>query len=280
MAYAAGVDVGSTQTKAVVIAEDHRIVGRALIDTGANVIAAAENAFIAAVKNAGVLEEDVAYVVGTGYGRYKVTFGDSQLTEISCHARGAVQMFPNTQTVLDMGGQDTKAIRVRPNGEVIDFCMNDKCAAGTGRFLQAASFALEIPLDQVGPTALRGERPVKISNTCTVFAESEVLSWLGRGKKIEDILMGMHQSIATRSMALLRRVGIENEVTFTGGVARNRAMVQVLNGMLGLELNVSEESHFMGALGAALFALDRVLASRVAHVAASGDAIGAKETAS
>ncbi|MGD0075907.1 MAG: acyl-CoA dehydratase activase, partial [Candidatus Binataceae bacterium] len=152
MAYAAGVDVGSTQTKAVVIAEDHRIVGRALIDTGANVIAAAENAFIAAVKNAGVLEEDVAYVVGTGYGRYKVTFGDSQLTEISCHARGAVQMFPNTQTVLDMGGQDTKAIRVRPNGEVIDFCMNDKCAAGTGRFLQAASFALEIPLDQVGPT--------------------------------------------------------------------------------------------------------------------------------
>ncbi len=280
MAYAAGVDVGSTQTKAVVIDEDRRIVGRALIDTGANVIAAAENAFIAAVKNAGVLEEDVAYVVGTGYGRYKVTFGDSQLTEISCHARGAVQMFPNTRTVLDMGGQDTKAIRVRPNGEVIDFCMNDKCAAGTGRFLQAASFALEIPLDEVGPAALRGERPVKISNTCTVFAESEVLSWLGRGKKIEDILMGMHQSIATRSMALLRRVGIENEVTFTGGVARNRAMVQVLNGMLGLELNVSEESHFMGALGAALFALDRVLASRVAHVAASGGAIGAKETAS
>jgi activator of 2-hydroxyglutaryl-CoA dehydratase len=146
--------------------------------------------------------------------------------------------------------------------------------------LQAASFALEISLDEVGPTALRAERPVKISNTCTVFAESEVLSWLGRGKKLEDILMGMHQSIATRSVGLLRRVGIDSEVTFTGGVARNRAMVQVLNGMLGLELNVSEESHFMGALGAALFALDRVLASRVAHVAASGDAIGAKEPAS
>ena len=280
MAYAAGVDVGSTQTKAVIIDEDHRIVGRALIDTGANVITAAENAFMAAVKSAGVLEEDVAYVVGTGYGRYKVTFGDSQVTEISCHARGAAQMFPGTRTVLDMGGQDTKAIRVRSNGEVVDFCMNDKCAAGTGRFLQAASFALEIPLDEVGPTALRAEKPVKISNTCTVFAESEVLSWLGRGKKLEDILMGMHQSIATRSVGLLRRVGIESEVTFTGGVARNRAMVQVLNGMLDLQMNVSEESHFMGALGAALFALDRILASRVAHVAGSGDAIGTKETAS
>jgi len=280
MAYAAGVDVGSTQTKAVVVDEDRRIVGRALIDTGANVTAAAENAFIAAVRNAGVLEEDLAYVVGTGYGRYKVTFGDSQVTEISCHARGAVQMFPGTRTVLDMGGQDTKAIRVRANGEVVDFCMNDKCAAGTGRFLQAASFALEIPLDEVGPTALRAEKPVKISNTCTVFAESEVLSWLGRGKKIEDILMGMHQSIATRSVGLLRRVGIDSEVTFTGGVARNRAMVQVLNGMLGLQMNVSEESHFMGALGAALFALDRILSSRVAHGAGPHQADGAKETAS
>ncbi len=265
MAYAGGVDVGSTQTKAVIIDEDRRIAGRALIDTGANVVIAAENAFMAALKNGGLLEEDVAYIVGTGYGRYKVTFGDTQVTEISCHARGASQMFPGTRTVIDMGGQDTKAIRVRPNGEVDDFCMNDQCAAGTGRFLQAASFALEIPLDEVGPTALRGEKPVKISNTCTVFAESEVLSWLGRGKKVEDILMGMHQSIAARSIGLLRRVGIESEVTFTGGVARNHAMVKVLNEMLELEMNVSEESHFMGALGAALFALDHILASRVSH---------------
>ncbi len=275
MAYAAGVDVGSTQTKAVIIDEERRIVGRSLIDTGANVVIAAENAFMAALKNGGLLEEDVAYIVGTGYGRYKVTFGDTQVTEISCHARGASQMFPGTRTVIDMGGQDTKAIRVRPNGEVDDFCMNDKCAAGTGRFLQAASFALEIPLDEVGPTALRAEKPVKISNTCTVFAESEVLSWLGRGKKVEDILMGMHQSIATRSIGLLRRVGIESEVTFTGGVARNRAMVKVLNEMLDMQMNVSEESHFIGALGAALFALDHILASRVGH--GSGHASGAKE---
>jgi len=262
MAYAAGVDVGSTQTKAVIIDESRRIVGRALIDTGANVQMAAENAFRQALSAAARTEEEVEYVVGTGYGRYKVTFGNSQVTEISCHGRGAVQMFPDTRTVVDMGGQDTKAIRVSANGEILDFCMNDKCAAGTGRFLGAAAAALDLPLDQLGPTALTGERPVKISTTCTVFAESEVLSWLGKGKKIQDILLGVHQSIALRSAALLRRVGIENEVTFTGGVTRNVAMVEALNAKLGLRVNVSEDSHFMGALGAALFALDHILARR------------------
>ncbi len=263
MAHAAGVDVGSTQTKAVVVNEAREIVGRALTDTGANVIRAAEEAFQVALRDGDLREEEVEYVVGTGYGRYKVTFGNTQVTEISCHGRGAVHMFPRTQTVVDMGGQDTKAIRVKSTGEIIDFCMNDKCAAGTGRFLGAASSALDIPLDQLGPTAQRGLRPVKISTTCTVFAESEVLSWLGKGKKIEDILLGVHQSIAARSVSLLRRVGIENEVTFTGGVARNVAMIDALNERLGLRVNVSDDSHFMGALGAALFALDHILASRV-----------------
>lgn len=262
MAYAAGVDVGSTQTKAVIVNEDAAIVGYTIIDTGANVVKAAENAFLAALAQGGIDEEEVGYVVGTGYGRYKVTFGDTQITEISCHARGAVHMFPGTRTVLDMGGQDTKAIRVSPNGEVFDFCMNDKCAAGTGRFLQAAAMALEIPLDELGPTALRAEKAVPISTTCTVFAESEVLAWLGRGKKIEDILLGVHRSIGTRSLGLLKRVGIEDQVTFTGGVTRNRAMVEVLNELVGLKMNVSPESHLMGALGAALFALDRILTSR------------------
>jgi predicted CoA-substrate-specific enzyme activase len=171
-------------------------------------------------------------------------------------------MFPATRTVVDMGGQDTKAIRVSSVGEILDFCMNDKCAAGTGRFLGAASSALDIPLGELGSVALKGERAVKISTTCTVFAESEVLSWLGKGKKIEDILLGVHQSIAGRSTGLLRRVGIEEEVTFTGGVAKNVASIETLNQALGLKVNVSEESHFMGALGAALFALDHILASR------------------
>jgi len=232
------------------------------MDTGANVTAAAEQAFLGALHSAGAREEEVEYVVGTGYGRYRVTFGNTQVTEISCHGRGAVEMFPGTRTVLDMGGQDTKAIRVGPSGEIVDFCMNDKCAAGTGRFLGAASSALDIPLDQLGPTALRAERPVPISTTCTVFAESEVLSWLGRGKKIEDILQGVHQSIALRSMGLLRRVGVVEQVTFTGGVARNIGMIAALEKRLGFRMNVSEDSHFMGALGAALFAMDYILARR------------------
>jgi (R)-2-hydroxyacyl-CoA dehydratese activating ATPase len=263
MAYAAGVDVGSTQTKAVVLNEDGEIVGRALIDTGANVILAAENAYVAALKDGGIDEEEVEYIIGTGYGRYRVTFGNSQVTEISCHGRGAVHMFPGTRTVLDMGGQDTKAIQVSSDGEIVDFCMNDKCAAGTGRFLGAAATALDIPLGELGDTALRSERPVRISTTCTVFAESEVLSWLGKGKKIEDILMGVHQSIASRSIGLLRRVGIEQEITFTGGVTRNVGMIHALQEKLNLKLNVSEDSHYMGALGAALFALDRINASRM-----------------
>src|SRR5512144_454692 len=217
MAYAAGVDVGSTQTKAVIIDEQGAIVGRSLTMTGANVIQAAETAFREALLAGDLREEEVEYVVGTGYGRYKVTFGNTQVTEISCHGRGAVHMFPATRTVVDMGGQDTKAIRVSPHGEIIDFCMNDKCAAGTGRFLGAAAAALEIPLDDLGATALRGDRPVAISTTCTLFAESEVLSWLSRGRRIEDILAGVHRSIVTRSIGLMRRVGIESEVTFTGG---------------------------------------------------------------
>jgi predicted CoA-substrate-specific enzyme activase len=262
MAYAAGVDVGSTQTKAVIVNEQRAIVSRALIDTGANVVAAAENAFAEALRAGDLREEEVEYVIGTGYGRYRVTFGNAQVTEISCHGRGAVHMFPGTRTVLDMGGQDTKAIRVGPGGEIVDFCMNDKCAAGTGRFLGAASAALGIPLDQLGATALRAEKAVRISTTCTVFAESEVLSWLGKGKKIEDILMGVHQSIAARSIGLMRRVGVAEQVTFTGGVARNVGMIHTLQQGLQLPLNVSEESHYMGALGAALFALDRILVRR------------------
>lgn len=262
MAYAAGVDVGSTQTKAVVIDEHGGVAGRALIDTGANVVVAAERAFMQALVDANAEEREVGYVVGTGYGRYRVTFGNAQVTEISCHARGAVHLFPGTRTVVDMGGQDTKAIHIGPAGDIIDFCMNDKCAAGTGRFLGAVAAALDIPLSELGVTALASSSPVKISTTCTVFAESEVLSWLGRGKKVEDILLGIHRSMVSRSVGLMRRVGIERDVTFTGGVTKNVGIVQELNRALGFEVNVSNEAHFMGAIGAALFARDRILDSR------------------
>ncbi len=254
----AGVDVGSTQTKAVIMSPERVILGRALVDTGARLNEAARAAFEAALQEAGLSEEDVAYTVGTGYGRFKVEFGDTQVTEISCHARGAVFLFPNTRTVLDIGGQDTKAIRVGPNGEVLDFCMNDKCSAGTGRFLGAASAALEIPLGELGALALAARNPVPITTTCTVFAESEILGWLARGRKVEDILMGVHAAIASRSLGLLRRVGIEPELTFTGGVSRNQAMVKLIRDLAGVPVNVSEESHYCGAIGAALFALDHV----------------------
>lgn len=259
-----GVDVGSTQTKAVVVDARGALLGRSLMDTGADVVRAAEEAFERALADAGVGEASVACVIGTGYGRYKVEFGDDQVTEIACHARGAAHMFPATRTVLDMGGQDTKAIKVGAGGDVEDFCMNDKCAAGTGRFLQSAAQALDLTLDELGPTALAGERPVKISNTCTVFAESEVLSWLARGKAVEDILAGVHRSIGRRSFGLLRRVGTEEEITFTGGVSRNEAMVAVMEEQIEAPINVSEESHYMGALGAALFALDRARADGAA----------------
>ena len=256
--HTAGVDVGSTQTKAVILDEADHIVGRALIPTGANVAEAAGRAFRIALEDGDLDSSGVGFIIGTGYGRYRVEFGDAQITEILCHARGAAHMFPATRTVLDMGGQDTKAIRVRPGGDVMDFCMNDKCAAGTGRFLQSAAAALGLELSALGPLALQGRRAVPISTTCTVFAESEVLSWLARDRKIEDILLGVHRSIASRSVSLLRRVGVEGEVTFTGGVTRNSAMVAVLNELLETVMNVSEESHYMGALGAALFARERL----------------------
>jgi len=267
MKYSGGVDVGSTQTKAVIINGKREIVGRALIDTGADVIQAAHNAFDLALSTLGLARSQVGYVIGTGYGRYKVTFGDRQVTEISCHGRGASQMFPKTQTVLDMGGQDTKAIRVRPNGEIADFCMNDKCAAGTGRFLGAAANALNIPLGELGGVSLKSDKPVRISTTCTVFAEAEVLSWLGKGKKVEDILWGVHQSIAARAIGLLRRVGIVEEVTFTGGVAKNVGMIKALEEKLETKLNVSDDSHYMGALGAALFAMDSIEAGQAVEKA-------------
>jgi predicted CoA-substrate-specific enzyme activase len=260
----AGVDVGSTQTKAVVMDSEPKVIGRALIETGARLTEAAQEAFRLAVADAGVDEQDVVAVTGTGYGRYRVEFGDAQVTEISCHARGAAFLFPDTTSVLDVGGQDTKAIRIGEDGHVLDFCMNDKCSAGTGRFLGAASQALEIPLGELGPLALTSKNPVKMTTTCTVFAESEILGWLALGRKLEDVLMGVHVAIASRSISLLRRTGIEPEITFTGGVSRNTAMVQLLEELTECPINVSEESHYCGAIGAALFALDRALAEAAA----------------
>jgi predicted CoA-substrate-specific enzyme activase len=200
------------------------------------------------------------YVIGTGYGRFKVTFGDAQVTEIGCHAKGASFLFPGTRTVIDMGGQDAKGIHVGEAGDVKDFVMNDKCAAGTGRFLAGAAEAVGLEIDAIGPLALAGRNPVRLSTVCAVFVESDILSYLAQGKAIEDILSGVHSAIAARTVALVRRVGIEPEVTFTGGVSCNVGMVQALEEKLQMKVNVSPESPYVGALGAALFALERVQA--------------------
>lgn len=261
MIYAAGVDSGSTQTKGIIVDENSKIVGRALLDTGANTTRSSERAFQAALLDAGIDASAVKYTIGTGYGRYKITFGNTQITEITCHAKGAHYVFPGTCTVVDIGGQDTKGIRVGVDGEVVDFVMNDKCAAGTGRFLGVAAEVLDLPLDDLGPISLEAKKPVDISSTCTVFAETEIMSYLAQKKKLEDILMGMHLAIAARTVALVRRVGMNQEVTFTGGVSRNKGMVHALEDALETRLNVSDESQYMGAIGAALFALERAKAA-------------------
>jgi predicted CoA-substrate-specific enzyme activase len=273
MRFAAGVDVGSTQTKAVMMEESSGIVARAIVDTGANVSKAAENAFRVLCHEAQVDARDVGFVVGTGYGRYKIAFGNTQMTEISCHARGAHHVFPNTRTVIDMGGQDSKAIRVGPDGDVLDFMMNDKCAAGTGRFLANAAEVLGLSLDEIGPLSLQATRPVKITTVCTVFVETDILSYLAQGKKAADILGGVHLAIAKRTVSLARRTAIEPAITITGGVARNVGMVKALEDVLGVTLQVSPDSHFTGAIGAALFALEKLDQSFETTIWRSHDAL-------
>jgi predicted CoA-substrate-specific enzyme activase len=273
MRFAAGVDVGSTQTKAVIMQDGVGVIARAIVDTGANVSKAAENAFHFACRQAGLPPRDVGFVVGTGYGRYKINFGNAQMTEISCHARGASSIFPRTRTVIDMGGQDAKAINIGPDGSVLDFVMNDKCAAGTGRFLANAADVMGISLDEIGPLSLEGKHPVKLTTVCTVFVESDILSYLALGKRAEDILRGVHLAIAKRTISLARRVAIEPEITLTGGVARNIGMVRALEEVLETELQVSPDAHFMGAIGAALFALEKLEQSFESDVWSVTDAI-------
>ena len=265
MIYAAGIDIGSTQTKGIIINDKLEIVARSLVDTGAYVARAGERCMAEALLKVGLKQKDVAYVVGTGYGRYKVTCGDTQITEISCHAKGASYLFPRTRTVIDMGGQDAKGIKVGEAGDVKDFVMNDKCAAGTGRFLANAAEALGLPLDDIGEISLKAKNPVRLTTVCTVFVESDIMSYLAQGKKVEDILGGVHSAIAARTISLVRRVGIEPEVTFTGGVSLNTGMVRALEEKLGMKLNVSPDSHFVGALGASLFALERAATQAGRH---------------
>jgi predicted CoA-substrate-specific enzyme activase len=252
-----GLDVGSLSTDAVLIDEEGRILAYSVQPTGASSVKAATSAFEEALRSAGIPSGAVRRLVSTGYGRARVDFAAEQVTEITCHARGARYLFPETRTVLDIGGQDSKGILLSPNGRVLDFAMNDKCAAGTGRFLEVMARALEVDLCEMGERSLHATEGLSVSSTCTVFAESEVVGLIAEGHGVDDIIRAIHRAIAARTAGLIERLGVEPEVTMTGGVAKNIGVVKALEERLGHPLNVYEEPQIVGALGAALIASER-----------------------
>lgn len=257
MTYTAGIDIGCRHTKAVVVDESQKICGMAVVRTRPDFTAVARDALAKALAKAGGHSEDVKYIATTGLGRYNIDFRDIQITDITCAAKGAAFLFPNTQCVLDIGGQSTRAIRVRENGRVKEFKSNDKCAAGSGGFLERAAHYLEVPVDQLGELSIRAKNPQTISSVCAVLAETEIINHVSSGQGIENIIRGIHNSLASRSRGLLSRVGMEGEVTFVGGVARQSGMVEALKQNLGRPVNIWKEPDMVVALGAALLAMRR-----------------------
>jgi len=269
----AGVDVGTRVTKAVLLDEDGRVAAKACLPTGHDLAGAARKAVDRALAT---LPGNAAasYVASTGFGRYQVPFRDVQITEITCHARGAVALASGTRSVLDIGAMNARAIRVDERGRVRAFRMNDKCASGAGRFLERVAKGLEMELADIGPLSLRATSPQSISSICAVLAESEVINLVTQGHGVEDILAGTHESIAGRIAALLRQVGVERDVALTGGVTKNVGMVRALEQRLGLPVVVHPDAEYAGALGAALLALRRVtmLAARAQELRPRGPA--------
>ncbi|MFC1895053.1 acyl-CoA dehydratase activase [Thermodesulfobacteriota bacterium] len=256
--YFGGIDIGSTMTKIVIMDDD--VVAKVIGPTGAEHRHLANKVMEEALQQAQIAFEEVAYIVATGYGRINVPFADRQITEITCHARGVSTLFPSARTVIDIGGQDAKGIKIT-KGKVTNFVMNDKCAAGTGRFLEVIAEALELKLEDIGDLSLKAQSKAKISNTCTIFAEQEVVSNIADGVPIEDILAGLHASIASRVYRMAERVKIERDVVLTGGVAINVGMVKALEDQLGYSILVPEEPLLTGAIGAAILGKERVLKS-------------------
>ena len=257
--YTLGIDSGSTSTNAVILDENRQIKAFSVVRTGAKSSQSADAALADVLKKAGLDREDISLIVSTGYGRVSIPFADKNVTEISCHGKGAHLLFPDVHTILDIGGQDSKAIRLNDNGEVADFVMNDKCAAGTGRFLEMMARSLEISIDELGPVSLQSKENIEISSMCSVFAESEVISLIAQNKEIADIAHGIHKAIAGKAMSLLKRVGLNPGYMMTGGVAKNPGVVAVLEEQLGEKLHIYEEPEIVGALGAALYGLEEIL---------------------
>jgi predicted CoA-substrate-specific enzyme activase len=254
MAYYGGIDVGSLSTEAVILDERGQLVGYSIIDTGANSTEAAEKALEKVLHQARLGSHEIGRTVGTGYGRVSIPFAEKRVTEITCHALGSYHLFPDTGTVIDIGGQDSKVIRVGDQGKVLDFSMNDKCAAGTGRFLEVMALKLRVPMDDMGELSLKARGEVSISSVCTVFAESEVISLVARNHPKEEIIRGIHRAIVNRVWSMIRSIGVHGAVTMSGGVAKNRGVVSLVEEKVGEKIHVHDEPQIVGALGAALIA--------------------------
>jgi CoA-substrate-specific enzyme activase, putative len=249
-----GIDAGSATTKAVLVKEGRKITHTIRL-TAFDFISAAEIAYHEVLDHAGIDKKDVDHVYSTGYGRNSIQFADRAISEITTHAKGVYHLYPEVNGIIDIGGQDSKVISVN-NGKVTDFLMNDKCAAGTGKFLEYTARALEVPIDDLGSLALDSETPASITSMCTVFAESEVISLRTRGFTKQDIAAGIIESIARRVAVMARQLELEQNVAFVGGVAKNTAIKSALEKELGISLYVPAEPQITGALGAALYSGD------------------------
>lgn len=256
--YSLGIDVGSTASKCIILKDGTEIVAKSLIDVGAGTSGPAR-AIEAVLQEAGMTREEMGFTLATGYGRNSLEgIADAQMSELSCHAKGAAFLFPDVRTVIDIGGQDVKAMHIE-NGAMVNFQMNDKCAAGTGRFLDVMARVLEVKVDELGDLAAQSTKRVAISSTCTVFAESEVISQLAQDTDKRDIINGIHHSVANRVVGLVNRIGVQDRVVMTGGVAQNKGIVSALEEGLGHIVYTSPLTQYVGALGAALFAYQKAL---------------------
>jgi len=251
-----GIDIGSRAAKAVIMS-DGSIISSVICDTGPERVKTSEMTMAEVLKGTGLALNDLQYVVATGYGRVLVPFARENVSEISCHAKGINWYFPGVRTILDMGGQDCKAINCDGRGLVTNFIMNDKCAGGTGRFLEMIADVLNARLEDIGNLSLSSRSAIPFNTVCAVFAQSEAIAHFRKGVAKSDILSGLHDAIATRSLNLLRRVSIEPDFAITGGIAKNSGMVAKIRDKVGLEPLLCEDPQIVGALGAALFARER-----------------------
>lgn len=249
--YTMGIDVGSTASKCVIVRDGREIAARSLENAGTGTKGPAR-AIEAVFRECGLTREDMDCVVATGYGRSGIRWADREMSELSCHAKGAEFLFPGVRTVIDIGGQDAKVLRVGAGGILENFVMNDKCAAGTGRFLDVMARILEVEVQDLAELAAQSAKEIDISSTCTVFAESEVISQLAGGEAIPDIVRGIHRSVAGRVSGLAMRIGVIDPVAMTGGVARNAGVVLALEQALNCKIATSPLAQYNGALGAAL----------------------------